>query len=641
MTRTRPTQHGGRGGGHGAVGAPASRTSRSPKRLIAGGLAALTVTGAAVTIGGIAQAGNPPLGPGNIEIFPKRDMVALEGYTDQAGETATVTVSRNGQQIGIGEGVIDATGFLEFNHPGGSCWSGVPPNISGGDLVEVRFNETAFTDGAYVSSAKITSVTHNDFAATAAEGDVEGAVTISGTYGDDFGTRFDLSRFVVEVVNPEMRRPDPSTPPTLIGERAIGWTPVVDPAEPNGGPGYEVTGTAADGAFSVTFGMYSAADAERVLDGEHVVTSWMQDSGELALGNSLYEFGETDGPGFGGCPAGPASQAPVPPTSVDATRSGTDVTLSWTTPAQPVDANPITQYRVAAVDGITGQEIAVRQGANEGANSATIHGLVEGQAYGLILEATNGLWSPVVELGMLNADGTITPATDPTNPDTTGGGTGGGTGGTGGDGGTGETPTDPVVAAPTAPSLTRVLAGHESVTAEWTAAQPGNATSPVTGYEIVATPPAAADGTAGTPVTAQIAATATSGTVTGLTNGVDYTVQVFALSGEQRTGSTTAAGVNATVKANDVVTVSRAQYRADKREYRIQGTAGDTTGNRVHLRIGDVAGTGTVIQLNVPVAADGTWTVDLRNGPTLPTNNRFNVTSDSGASTVAAMTRSR
>src|SRR3712207_7671562 len=61
MTRTRPTQHGGRGGGHGAVGAPASRTSRSPKRLIAGGLAAVTATGALVTFGSIAQAGNPPL----------------------------------------------------------------------------------------------------------------------------------------------------------------------------------------------------------------------------------------------------------------------------------------------------------------------------------------------------------------------------------------------------------------------------------------------------------------------------------------------------------------------------------------------------------------------------------------------------
>ena len=633
MTRTRPAQHGGRGGAHRAAAPPASRAFRSRKRLIAGGLAAVTVTGAAVTLGGIAQAGNPPLGPGNIEIFPKRDMVALEGYADQAGETATVTVARNGQQVGIGEGVVDATGFLEFNHPGGSCWTGVTPDIRGGDLVEVRFSETAFTDGAYVSSAKITGVTHSDFAATPAEGDVEGTVTLTGTYGDDFGTRFDLSRFVVEVVNPEMRRPDPSTPPTLIGERAIGWTPVVDPAEPAGGPGYEVTGTAADGAFEVTFSMYSAADAERVLDGEHVVTSWMQDSGELALGNSLYEFGETDGPGFGGCPAGPATQAPVPPTSVEATRNGSDVTLAWTTPAQPADARPVSEYRVAVVDTVTGQEIAVRQGANAGENSAVIHGLVEGQAYPLILEATNGLWSPVVELGTLNADGTLTPATDPTNPDTTGGGTGGGTGG--------ETPTEPVVVAPTAPSLTRVLAGHESVSAEWTAAQPGNATSPVTGYELVATPPAAADGTPGTPVTAQAPATATSGTVAGLSNGVDYTVQVFALSGAQRTGSTTAAGVTAVVKPADVVTVSRAQYRADKREYRISGTVQDATANRVHLRIGGVAGSGAVIQLNVPVLADGTWSVDLRNGAVLPADNRFNVTSDSGGSTVAALTRVR
>ena len=86
------------------MSAPASRASRSPERLIAGGLAAAAVTGAAVTLGGSAQVGNPPLGPGNIEIFPKRDMVALEGYTAQAGETATVTVSRNGQQVGIGEG---------------------------------------------------------------------------------------------------------------------------------------------------------------------------------------------------------------------------------------------------------------------------------------------------------------------------------------------------------------------------------------------------------------------------------------------------------------------------------------------------------------------------------------------------------
>jgi hypothetical protein len=47
------------------------------------------------------------------------------------------------------------------------------------------------------------------------------------------------------------------------------------------------------------------------------------------------------------------------------------------------------------------------------------------------------------------------------------------------------------------------------------------------------------------------------------------------------------------------------------------------------------------IQLNVPVAADGTWTVDVRNGPVLPTNNRIVVTSDSGARVEATITRSR
>src|SRR3712207_8287850 len=66
----------------------------------------------------------------------------------------------------------------------------------------------------------------------------------------------------------------------------------------------------------------------------------------------------------------------------------TDVTLNWTPPAQPVDANPVTQYRVAVVDGVTGQEIAVRQGANPGENSATIHGLVAEQAYGLDRKST-------------------------------------------------------------------------------------------------------------------------------------------------------------------------------------------------------------------------------------------------------------
>jgi hypothetical protein len=186
--------------------------------------------------------------------------------------------------------------------------------------------------------------------------------------------------------------------------------------------------------------------------------------------------------------------------------------------------------------------------------------------------------------------------------------------------------------APGAFNLTRVIPGHESITAEWTAAAAGNAASPVSGYDLVATP------ATGAAITTTV--TGLSGTVTGLTNGTDYTVTVVAKSGSATTTATKPTTVNNVVKPNDVVTVTRAQYRSDKREYRIQGTAADTTTNRVHLRLG-TSTTGTVIQLNVPVAADGTWSVDLRNGPVLPTNSQFTVRSDSGGVLTTVMTRSR
>src|SRR3712207_6002030 len=245
MTRTRPTQHGGRGGGHGAVGAPASRTSRSPKRLIAGGLAAVTATGALVTFGSMAQAGTPPTGPGNIEIFNKRSMVALEGYVAQAGQEATVQVLRGGQSIGIGVGTVDETGFLEFNHPGGECWIGVTPTIKPGDEVKVSFSGEAFTDSAVTMSPTVTEVVGSGFAP---DGVVQpdgsnrvtgtGTVTISGTY-NPADRWFDPTRFVIETVNPDNKddKTPPGQDPGLVDARAMGITLVPDAEHPNGEPG--------------------------------------------------------------------------------------------------------------------------------------------------------------------------------------------------------------------------------------------------------------------------------------------------------------------------------------------------------------------------------------------------------------------
>ena len=721
MTLTRPTTHGGRGGAPGAAASSANRQARPGRRVGSALLAgALATTGAVVGLGGVAQAENPPLGPGNIEIFNHRDMVALEGYSAQAGEQATVTVKRGGQTIGIGEGTVDETGFLEFNHAGGECWIGVTPNIKGGDLVEVSFDESAFVDGATVGSAVITDVTASPVTATpGVDGDVEGTVTITGTYGADVS----LDRFVVEVVNPEMRRPDPGAPPTAIGERAIGWTPVVDPAEPNGGPGFTVDGTAVDGRFTVTFGLQSAADQKRVMDGEHVVMTWLADGvPELALGATQYEFGESDGPGFGGCPAGPGTQPPLPPKKAELTAGDDSLSIDWDAPAQAADAPDISQYRVAAVDASLGQEVAVRTGSTE----ATIEALAR-RSYAVTMEAYNGhMWSPVQQLGTVDL---VTGEVLPANGGTVGGGsTGGGTTdpGTGTtDPGTepevtvpaapagvtakatglatmdvswaasagatsyqvslgaaagaavpapvtvtapatstsftGLTPgteytvsvtaantagasaaaagkaTTPATAAPGAATVTRVLSAHEATTLEWRAAAPGNEFSPVTGYDLVATPVAGTSTPAPVQVTASVGAV-TNGTVTGLRNGVTYKLEVFAKTGDLRGAvGAFAANVPTTVVPNDQVTVARADYRNDKREYRIQGTAQDTTQNTVTVR----TSAGALIAANVPVAADGTWSLNLRNGAALPANNRITVTTSSGASLTTAVTRLR
>jgi hypothetical protein len=693
---------------------PAAHRRRA---VIAGGLAALTAAAGVTAFSGIAQAGTPPTGPGNIEIFNKRSMVALEGYTAQAGQEATVEVLRNGQAIGIGVGTLDNTGFLEFNHPGGECWIGVTPTIKPGDEVKVSFSGESFTDSAVTASPTVTSVEGSGFVPgenlpTDPENRVRGVgkVTITGTY-DPTDKWWDPARFNIETVNPE--NDDDKTPPGedpgLSDNRAMGITLVPDAEHPNGEPGLwdaEATADPVTKTITGTYTLYTEADYDRVLEGDHVFAAWMAGE-EPALGLTQNEFEEIPGPGMGGCPPSPDGQVPTAPTTaqLSSAADSTSVKVAWEAPAQPADAAVVTGYRVAAIGGdFTEQEVAERTGGT----SVSLDGLKAGATYEIRIEAFNGRWSAAQSLGTI----------------TVGSGTGGGgTGGTGGE----EPPPDTSTEAPVAPAgvtatanadggadvnwtasegatsytvsatttatgsatpapvtvqapattaslsgltagteytvsvtatnaagsseagtgtvttaaavapkaftLTRVIAGHESATAEWTAAAPGNAASPVTGYDLVATP------AAGNPVTTTV--TGLTGTVTGLTNGTSYTVTVVAKSGSAETTSTKPANVNNVVKPNDVVTVTRAQYRADKREYRISGTAADTTANRVHLRLGNVIGSGTTIQLNVPVNADGTWSVDLRNGPTLPTNNVFNVKSDSGGGIVSVMTRVR
>ncbi|MCE3244466.1 MAG: Fibronectin type domain protein, partial [Arthrobacter sp.] len=219
---------------------PGTPGNSSSRRLITGLLAGTTTLALVGAGTSVVMAANPPVGPGNIEIFTKRDMVAIEGYAAQAGQDATIRVSRGGSLIGVARGVVDSTGFLEVNHPGGVCWDLVTPNITGGDEVTVEF-EDGSGDGALAGTAVITSVDAVDGTPTPEiAGDVEGKVVLKGKYGADV----DTARMAVEIVNPAMRNMG-------IGERAIGWPDDEVPA------GYTVDGNAENGEFTVTYGFFS------------------------------------------------------------------------------------------------------------------------------------------------------------------------------------------------------------------------------------------------------------------------------------------------------------------------------------------------------------------------------------------------
>ncbi|WP_456905137.1 fibronectin type III domain-containing protein [Geodermatophilus sp. SYSU D00703] len=337
---------------------------------------AATATGGVIGFATSASAGTPPTGPGNIEVFPSRDMVAIEGYTAQAGQTATLTVTRGGQTVGTATGEVDATGFMEWNHeatPNGDgtfagCFTDVTPDIQPGDDVSVSFSASPLVDGMKVSSAEVTGVT----ASTPAEGNVN-TVTITGTYGADV----DLNRFAVEVVNPAMR-----DAPSAIGERAIGWSPNEPPEAVQG---YTVEGTAANGEFSVTFGGLSPSDQQLVFDGEKVALAWMADRTgvEQQLGLTLAEYGLVGG-GAPGCAPGPDGARPPAGEFSVVWNNQSQATVTWAAAAPVAGGAAVTGYSVEAVNQTADASGAQQlQGARVGANATQVvlDGLDAGSLY--------------------------------------------------------------------------------------------------------------------------------------------------------------------------------------------------------------------------------------------------------------------
>jgi len=174
-----------------------------------------------------------------------------------------------------------------------------------------------------------------------------------------------------------------------------------------------------------------------------------------------------------------------------ATTSPGSATVSWTAP--PSGGPAITGYSVRVVNAANAQ-VGVLHPAAAGATSLTITGLVAGTTYTFQAAAVN-----MFGAGPLSAESNpVTALPDPVPPAGT---------------------------VPGAPAIGSATAGNATATLSWTApASDGG--SAITGYAIIAID------TAGNPAATAIATpTATTATVTGLTNTRSYRLQILAYNG--------------------------------------------------------------------------------------------------------------
>ncbi|MER5402077.1 fibronectin type III domain-containing protein [Streptomyces sp. NPDC002599] len=601
-----------------------------------------------------------PAFPDNITIFPDRDFVSIDGFSEHAGEQVTIEVQR--PHVGL---VGSATGTMasaasisagnpaiEVNHPGGLCWGAgggpqVTPDIRAGDVVSVKFG------GVVAADAKTL-----DLGVTGGALTTPTTLVIQGRLGSDVDPTFLEQRIVA-----------PALRDTEVARRDVRAVPGAVANAPKGG--YSSGVKLADGNFTATYEFLNEDTAAVAAEGLYVAMSWQdQDPDGNTQGVTISEFGEVGGPGMGGCPAGAVQQGPASPTGVVVHDEGDTTSVSWTPPRPTPGAPPVLGYTVRAVDrlskkGVQG-EVGVRVNDPD-ATSVTLPGSVEGKRVEVRSFGEAGeSWPPALPGGGPSADST--PPTVTAKP--AGGFYTADTTVTltadepdseiyytldGSDpleaGSTGPAATlytgpfdlkasdgsrtvrfvafDPAgnasqarlekytfgsAKAPDAPRSVTAQSSNASATVRWTAPEdPG--TSPITGYEITATP------ASGAPVTATAGASASSVLVTGLKNDTKYAVTVVAVNAVGTGASSTPVEVTPKVPAVDKLAITLAKWKSG--DLRLEGT-GSLPGASLTLRSGSPTGpvfaTNVIVQPAAAGAVNGTWSLRLRAGSAATTN---------------------
>ena len=638
------------------------------RRRVRASIGAAAALGLALTplalFAGAASAAVPEF-PNNVVVFPNRDFVSLEGYSEHAGETALVEVTRPGVGlVGSAEGVVSGTDVaFEINHPGGVCWGNgtalhVTPDILAGDIVSV-----SFPDGSHDETTTSSATVTQDMVQSGT------TVTVLGTFDPT-------------IVNPdflEQRIINPDLVP-VVGKRDVRALP--GPIVPAARGGYS-SGMAfpTPGHFVATyqFDTQEAADTTAAADlGERAMNWQVQDADGNRQGLTIAEFGEVGGPGFGGCPAGPADQS-APAGSASVVRTGATALLKWTPVTALPTADPVTGYSVEAISTPNGAGQQTSAGLRVGVNTtqATLSGLDPAASYTFEVRSMAGAklsipfrmgatdttaptltLSPqpvagaVVETNAVNvnSNGQVFFTTDGSPVIS------------------GDLPSDtatllsgnsiPITAAVTlkiaafdqvgnnvvlegdyrptsvalpaaAPTGLAGTAGQTSIALTWNAL----ADSTVTGYQV------SVFDNNGTKLSTQPPTTAVPRqTITGLTPGTTYQFSVAAKNQAGTGPDSSPRLTKATTPATDRITITSAKWKAN--DFRVVGT-GDKLGAIIQLYRVNADGTaGAAIPgatAQVVAAAPpgiGDWTIRLRNTAAGPTNpGRIIAKSDGGATT--------
>ena len=233
---------------------------------------------------------DPPIAPHTLDAFPARDFLSAD--QQQPGDTVvfevTHSAARGGQTIASKPFVVGEDGLAEVNHPGGTCWDVVTPNIVAGDIVRVVV--VASQDATRVGTADQTTVAN--ITAGRPANPSPGTITVKGTAKSADGTQF----------------PDDAIDGRLVAPGKIfaksGKRDIRAPGTRGATFGYDEPGSTTNFAYTATWTGLTDADVKLALGAESMA-AWLGRDPAAGTESTVYETGA-------GIASGPAAPCTAP-----------------------------------------------------------------------------------------------------------------------------------------------------------------------------------------------------------------------------------------------------------------------------------------------------------------------------------------